>query len=64
VTVSLSELTPILLFAAAQTGALIFFAGVVAFTLKDHARRHSETETKLDKVSLTVAKLAQKEGIS
>ena len=59
--INISALVPLIV---AQTGALIFFAGVVAFTMKDHARRIEKTEDKCERCSITVARLAQKEGLS
>jgi hypothetical protein len=53
----------IVVFIAAQTGALIFFAGVVAFTLKNHDRRLTTNETDCKECRRTVIQLATKEGI-
>jgi len=39
-----SALTTVIIAAASQTGALIYFAGAVSRTLKDHDRRHEVTE--------------------
>jgi hypothetical protein len=47
----------ILTFVAAQTGALIFFAGVVSRVIKDHDRRHDETEARVETLADNVSLL-------
>ncbi|MGA9071857.1 MAG: hypothetical protein WB424_16460 [Terracidiphilus sp.] len=53
----------IALFIAAQTGGLIYFAGVVAATLRHHDDRLAQLETALRSNEKGVALLAGKEGV-
>jgi hypothetical protein len=49
--------------AIVQTGALIYFAGVVSFTLRNHEDRHNKTEARCENCTRIVTQVATKEGI-
>jgi hypothetical protein len=50
-------------FMAANTGALIFYAGAVWTMLKNHDKRLDKVESAQEKQTPVVAQLAMKEGI-
>lgn len=51
------------IFLATQTGALIFFAGVVSWTLRNHDKRLDKNEARCEGCLRVVTQLATKEGI-
>jgi len=53
----------LLVFVATQTGALIFFAGVVTVTLRGHGERLDKNDEWRDRTERTVIQLATREGI-
>jgi hypothetical protein len=55
-----SDLTVIGIFLAAQTGALIFFAGIVAATLRGHENRITSIEAMLREYMLGMAQTQEK----
>jgi hypothetical protein len=57
------SVTTIAVFLAAQTGALIFYAGKLASTVGNHDRRLDKLESTQEKQTPVVAQLAMKEGI-
>ncbi len=57
-------ITTIVIFIAAQTGALIFYAGVMLFTVRNHEKLLTDVEAKQEKTHTTVVKLATKENIA
>jgi hypothetical protein len=54
----------ICLFLAGQTGALIFFCGVVVTSLREHDRRIGYVEKKCEELGPTVIRLSAKEEIA
>jgi hypothetical protein len=56
-------LVMLIIFVATQTGALIYFAGVIAATMRDHEARLTKNEATDEKLLLLVAQLATREGI-
>jgi hypothetical protein len=56
-------ISTILVFAAAQTGALIFYAGVMLAMIRNHDRRLDKNEDRVDALSASVSKIAGSEGI-
>ena len=55
--------SPSTLFIAAQTGALIYFSGVVSTTLRALVRRTEKNATGIDDLKIRVAKLEVKEEL-
>jgi len=53
----------VVIFIAAQTGALVFFAGMVTVTLRNYGERITKTEERSERTELTLTKLASREGI-
>lgn len=53
----------LLIFGATQTGALVYFAGTVAATLRDHDRRLDVNEADHKALLKVTAQIAAKEGI-
>ena len=51
----------LLVFAAMQTGALIFFAGAVTVTLRNHSERLNENEAKCEDCSRAIVRLVARE---
>lgn len=53
----------VLIFLAANTGSMIYFAGIVTATLRDHDRRIGSTEEWRESRDRVIFQLAGKEGI-
>jgi hypothetical protein len=53
----------IIVFIAAQTGALIFYAGAVFSMMRNHDRRLDKNEDRIDKLSTSVYTLNGRAGI-
>jgi hypothetical protein len=50
-----------LIFIGLQTGALVFYSGVVAAMLRNHDKRQEKTEAIVEKHSVTIAQLVGRE---
>jgi hypothetical protein len=58
-----SAVATLIVFIAAQTGALIFYAGVMLTMMRDHDKRLDKGEDRTDRLSAAVYTLNGRAGI-